>query len=529
MKHPQKPPKAFAALVIGMLGFTIASAVIFVSAAPPMPVGPQKTQPVISKIGIKPLNAKGKGNFKSYSWIGQPIDVAYSDVINTMEVSAQVSSSGRAPTWYAFDSFSLISKNVTADKIQKIALAQAPDAKSSLWQKVRTSKFTNAALEPDEKRVLVVYVSNADPYAALGAGTVDSMAYFVVQGDSAPVSEQSAGELTFSSPETQVSSQVFLMGQVNKKIYEFKASASAAEDLVLNQAYFDVYITGKNGKSVLGMLSNFRIFDGDVQVGSAVAVVIPGKNVHNDLLFTGLNYTIPKGETRTLSLVVDVSAQPDIYSGQQFSVVMSPLMKLDGKMVATQAVGKTSGGSAKIISKLNDTSNTMYVYKTKIAIALAQNSPSGNINKGNKAVLKFVVSDAPDVNMQAGHVQKISIRAKSSFVQPAGTTRTLRLYRGENVMDSNLLGTYEFGPSTCLFNSSTKCAGATFELPTNSNGEVIESDTQQIYTVTFDVYDAFANDTLQFSANILGWSDGVTEDIIGPITELKIEGGKIYF
>jgi len=524
MKHPQKPPKAFAALVIGMLGFTIASAVIFVSAAPPMPVGPQKTQPIISKIGIKQLNAKGKGDFKLLKWEGQPINVAYSAEAAAIEVSAQVSSNGRAPTWYAFDSFSLISKTATAEKIKKIALAQAPDAQSSLWQKTRTTKISNAALEPDEKRVLVVYVSNADPYAALGAGTVDSMAYFVVQGDSAPVSEQSAGEITFSSSETQVPSQVFLMGHVNKKIYEFKASASAAEDLSLNQVYFDMYITGKNAKSTPGMLSNFRIFDGDVQVGSAVASVIAGKNVHNDLIFTNLNYTIPKGETRTLSLVADITAQPDIYSGHQFSVFMQPLMKLDGKTFSTQAVGKTSGGIAKIVSKLNDVNSTMYVYKTKIAIALAQNSPSGVSSKGNKEVLKFVVSDAPDVNNQAGYIQKISIRAKSSFVQPAGTSRTLSLYRG-----ANLIGTYTFDASTCMFNSSTKCAGAVFELPANSNGAVIESDTQQIYTVTFDVFDAFANDTLQFSANILGWSDGVTEDIIGPITELKIEGGKLIF
>jgi hypothetical protein len=181
MKHPQKPPKVFSALVIGALGFTLASAYIFVSAAPTK-VSQQDLQPSISKIGLTSSDAKGKKTSVSYDWSGKPVAVKYSAAASKLEMFAQATNfSRKAPIWYAFDSFSLVSKVITPAMIEKMALADAPDANSSLWQKTQSATVSNLPLEKDEKRILVVYVSNADPKSVMNKGIVDSLAYIVVQ------------------------------------------------------------------------------------------------------------------------------------------------------------------------------------------------------------------------------------------------------------------------------------------------------------------------------------------------------------
>lgn len=181
MKHPQKPPKAFAALVIGMLGFTLASAYIFVSAAPTK-ISEQNSQPTISKIGLITSDAKGKSTDQSFVWTGKPALVKYSAAASKLQMFAQATNSSiKAPVWYAFDSFSLVSKVVTPATIEKMALADAPDANSSLWQKTRSATVSNLPLEKDEKRILVVYISNADPKSVMNKGIVDALAYIVVQ------------------------------------------------------------------------------------------------------------------------------------------------------------------------------------------------------------------------------------------------------------------------------------------------------------------------------------------------------------
>lgn len=181
MKHPQKPPKAFSALVIGALGFTLASAYIFVSAAPTK-ISQQDLQPAVSKLGLTSSDAKGKSTSATYDWTGKPIAIKYSAATSKLEMFAQATNSSvKAPVWYAFDSFSLVSKVITPAMIEKMALADAPDANSSLWQKTRSSVVSNLPLDKDEKRILVVYVSNADPKSVLNKGIVDSFGYIVVQ------------------------------------------------------------------------------------------------------------------------------------------------------------------------------------------------------------------------------------------------------------------------------------------------------------------------------------------------------------
>jgi hypothetical protein len=362
MKHPSKPPKAFAALVIGMLGFTLASAYIFVSAAPTK-VSQQDLQPSISKIGLTSSDAKGKKTSVSYDWSGKPVAVKYSAAASKLEMFAQATNfSRKAPIWYAFDSFSLVSKVITPAMIEKMALADAPDANSSLWQKTQSATVSNLPLEKDEKRIFVVYVSNADPKSVMNKGIVDSLAYIVVQ----------------------------------------------------------------------------------------------------------------EGTT-----------------------------ELQGPIVVSQP-------------------------KTDIIAKLSQNSPGGMTNpSADQVVAKFQVLNLDNPDLKSAQILKMKVAPVMNFKQIPGTTRKMKLYRTENLIEANLLGTYVFSDKSCMLGSGCEIEFDLTKKPLQSN---IESGTYQVFTITLDTKDVTpASCELYLNIGISHWTDGVIKDIEGDSKKLFFKSHKFTY
>lgn len=362
MKHPAKPPKAFAALVIGVLGFTLATAYIFVSAAPTK-VSEQNSQPGISKIGLITSDAKGKTSLTTYPWTGKPVAVKYSAAASSLEMFVQATNlSRKAPTWYAFDSFSLVSKVITPAMIEKMALADAPDANSPLWQKTQSATVSNMPLEKDEKRILVVYVSNADPKSVLNKGIVDAFAYIVVQ-------------------------------------------------------------------------------DGTTE--------------------------------------------------------------LQGPLVVGQP-------------------------KTDIVAKLSLNSPGGMANpSSDQVVAKFQVMNLNNPDLKSAQILKIKASPVVNFKQIPGTTRKMKLYRTETLIEQNLLGTYEFNEKSCMLGSGCEVEFDLTNKPLQSN---IEAGTYQVFTITLDTKDVTpANNELYLNIGISHWTDGIIKDIEGDSKKLFFKSHKFTY
>jgi hypothetical protein len=532
MKHPSKPPKAFAALVIGMLGFTLASAYIFVSAAPTK-ISEQNSQPAISKIGLISSDAKGKNSTETFVWNGKPVAVKYSAATSKLQMSAQATNfSRKAPIWYAFDSFSLVSKVITPAMIEKMALADAPDANSSLWQKTQSATVSNLPLEKDEKRILVVYISNADPKSVMNKGIVDGLAYIVVQDGTTELQgavTSSAGALWVNSVSTNLGNTTYIMGATQKPLFSFSVGASPEADLKLDRFTVNLNITapGVSTANLLGVVNKLRLLDGKKAVGSTVPALI---SVNNDgqAIFTNLNFVIPKGEKRTLTIVGDISEQPDVFSGAVITAsTATDLIAADG-LPAIAAVEVKSGVTANIVTSapksLVSFGNSVTVYKTAIALALV-NGSSPSAGSGS-LVARFAVSNAANVNSQSAKIVKLKITPETTLKQNPGIVRTMRVYRTENLTYANLIGTFEFGDKTCLLGSG---CSAEIDLSSKAMLSSIEEGDYQVYSITLDTKDAVAKSELALNIAVTSWSDGVTENIVGDTAKLSVKSNKIIY
>lgn len=532
MKHPQKPPKAFAALVIGVLGFTLATAYIFVSAAPTK-VSEQNSQPTISKIGLISSDAKGKASSTTYNWAGKPVTVKYSAATSKLEMFAQASGfSRKAPIWYAFDSFSLVSKVITPAMIEKIALADAPDVNSPLWQKTQSATVSNLPLEKDEKRILVVYVSNADPKSVMNKGIVDSLAYIVVQDGTEELqgpSKTSSGSLWVNTSSSKIEDSIYVMGSTKEPFFAFEVAASPEADLKLDRftVNFNIAAPGVSTANLLGIVNKLRLFDGKNSVGSIVPALISVDNA-GQAIFTNLNFVIPKGEKRTLTIVGDVSKQPDIYSGAKITAsTATNLIAADG-LPAIAAVDAKSGVAVNIVTSapktLISSGNSVTIYKTAIALDLTSgSSPSAG---SDSLVAKIVVNNTANWNSQAAKIVKFKITPETTLKQNPGTVRTMKVYRSHKLLSSNLVGTFEFSDKTCLIGSG---CSAEIDLSSKALMSTIEDGSYQVYSITLDTKDAVAKSELALNIAVTSWSDGVSENIVGDAAKLSVKSNKIIY
>lgn len=524
-------------MLTGLLAVSAFSAYMWVSAAP-VKVPLQTAQPSIAKVGVKPIDAKGKGSLSMQNWSGKPIFIKYSPTVKSYQMYAQTTNiSSKVPTWYAFDVFSIITDKFNATNVEQLIKDNAPTATSSDWQKARSAKLPSFTPGEDQYYILVAYVSNADSKSVPGAGIVDSFAYIVIEPEiSKPLAVGNA-ELSFMESSDSIQTQQFVMGQINQPFFKFKASAGPLEDVKLQQVMMQMNFSSDEPSAkapvMLGAVKNLKLYEGDKVLGSTVAGLVAvkaaGKNA-GELTFKNIDYVIPKGESRTFTVVGDLAAAPDMYSGVQFTTLLNPVMKLIDGSKGILADGVVSGAPAKIVASKTILSSQMYMYKTKLAIATAVNSPSGAASKGSQQIVaRFVVQNAANVNNQSGKIEKMILSGSTTMEQPAGTKRMLKLYKGDYPISSNLIGTYEYSSKTCLFGSSLSCVSAVFDVAKGAEFPEIESGSSQSFTVTFDSVDASANNTLRFDATITRWTDGQSQNIIESFPLLKAEGKQLIY
>jgi len=188
----------------------------------------------------------------------------------------------------------------------------------------------------------------------------------------------STGSLTVTAvpaPSTPIAGQL-VMGSTENTFATFSFTAGAAEDVRVSQ------IVINDNSSFCGSLSNIKLVDATTgsQVGSTVASFDSSCNATFNI-----SWTVPAGETKYLVVKADVNSSPNAVSGGShvLRIVDADAIKSYG-VSSGQEITETVSGA---------TSNTQYVYNTKVTVAKNASSPSGSAVAGaGQEVLRFDVT-----------------------------------------------------------------------------------------------------------------------------------------
>ncbi len=108
------------------------------------------------------------------------------------------------------------------------------------------------------------------------------------------ITASTGGALTVSADSAGTPAQQLIHAdEVDKEVYRFKVAANNVEDLKLNSLHVVAYNGAAN-------FQNFKLYD--VSVTPAVQLGGTVNLVNNDANFSGLNFTVPKAVTKTLSV-----------------------------------------------------------------------------------------------------------------------------------------------------------------------------------------------------------------------------------
>lgn len=520
-------------LMAGLLAVSGFTTYMWVSAAPAK-VPQQTVQPAIGKLYFM-YGASGASDSQTSEWPTPTGDNAVFQLpsgLKSFEFGVQLvsGSSSKVPTWYAFDRF-VVDKSIDiADLTQMIKTKAAAKNKSNAWSKKRTVKLSMPKMSESKQLVVLGYVMNSDPTGESGVGLIDDIAVaFIESAAGGGVPAVGASELDVALAADTPVAQQLVMGQMNQPLYKFKLTANNAEDIKLSQVAaafaFAGNVPASQADTLLGAVTNIRLHEGDKAVGKSLASVVPIPNSgpgEGYAIFKNLeNVVVPKGTTKTFTIVGDIGASSDDYSGVELTVALTPQIKIDGAW-SILATGASSGAAAKLTGAAGQKlfGNMMTIYKTKISAAHAPTAPSGASSKGtDQVVAKFVVSNAANVNNQQATIIALRPTITSSISVPAGKKRTAKIYKSQQVTDANLIASRTFSEY-----------GFTFKASDTTDEVVIESDSSTTFTVTCDTNDAGANDyvTVGLQQAMVTWSDGV-QDEITHVDSLPLTGKTLIY
>ena len=191
----------------------------------------------------------------------------------------------------------------------------------------------------------------------------------------------STGTLTVTAvpaPSTPISGQL-VMGSTENTFATFSFTAGAAEDVRVSQIIIN------DNSNFCGSLSNIKLVDATTgeQVGSTVAAFDSSCNATFNI-----SWTVPAGTTQYLVVKADVNSSPNAVSGGSHVLRIVDNTKIKSYGVSSgEEITETVSGA---------TSNTQYVYKTKVTVAKNASSPSGSAVAGaDQEVLRFDVTADP--------------------------------------------------------------------------------------------------------------------------------------
>lgn len=178
---------------------------------------------------------------------------------------------------------------------------------------------------------------------------------------------------------TPTGNQTVDAGQTNYEVWRFKATSNNQDVKVTK-----IVITN-TGSIVSSDLQNFKLVDGDTQLGSTIASLSNNKLVFDLTGMTGGGWTIKSGQTRQASLRADIVAGTSrtyVFTIQQSTDVIATDVNYSIPTTpATYNDAGTGTNSFNVIGGKDTSSNAISttIGTGKLVIGVASNSPQGNV------------------------------------------------------------------------------------------------------------------------------------------------------
>jgi len=349
----------------------------------------------------------------------------------------------------------------------------------------------------------------------------------------------SVGNLYISDASDEPVAQQLVMGATDQEVAKFKLEASASEDLDITQ----LTISDSVSSGATGTLKNIKITDGTTTWGPVMLDTTYATTTYAHATFTGMNLTIPAGSSKTLTVKADVATASE--GGASASTHAFAILHNDGITGETVVVkGAQSGtvlteaantidyyGKTDTVLDTDQTGNTMTVYRTKISVAWATDTPTGaRTGQSAETVAKFNVTNSANVGSYAATIKYINFALSTTISNTAN--RSLKVYK-DSITSGNLVattgwlaaGVQNFG-DTALTNGTSNA--------TNFVDVEIAAGATKLFIVTLDTTDATATGDFSLSVNIadadISWSDSTsTISGAGAVNSLPLEAKTLTY
>ncbi len=371
--------------------------------------------------------------------------------------------------------------------------------------------------------------SSATPYC-YGSDRVSLQAGYVA----------SNGNLTVLVDADAPVAQQLVMGATEQVIGKFKLEADNVENINVTQ----LVISDKVSSAATGTFKNVKLYVGSEQLGGTLASfsVTSASSTYANAIFAGLNLTVPKNGSKVVTVKADLTtydAAPDMvasthtvnmlsqYSGTSESVTATGLASGASITGASLDYEDPKGTSRETTGRVphSATANRLSVYRTKLTVAWASDTPSGAaVGSSAQTITKFIVSNASNVGDYPAHITRLNLTLSSGL--PSATVgisntaaRTLKIYK-DSILSTNQVATTNYcsgvlSPTNCRFITSTMTALKDADNNTINSVE-IASGASKTFIATLDTSDARTSTYDKLSVYLdsgdLLWSDGPNFD-----------------
>lgn len=325
------------------------------------------------------------------------------------------------------------------------------------------------------------------------------------------------GNLTITAGADTPSAQQLVMGSTDVALATFKLEADAAEKINISE----ITVSDNVSSAATGTLKNLKLYVDGVQIGGPAGVNFSDTNAsttYTHAVFTGLSLVIPRSSSKTVTVRGDVTVAD--YGALSASTHRLAILanKDSTSDEAVNAKGDSSGtsltGAALDYSSSPDadlTGGQMTVYRTKLTVAYASDTPSGVVLSGStdQIVAKINISNSSNAAEQQAFVKYMNFTISSlGTSKPAATARTLKVYK-DSISTANLVATTTFCAACNTNYSDTRITNGTSNA-TNFIDTEINQGATKLFIVTLDTNDAdTATDSISIgmAATGLGWRD----------------------
>ena len=263
----------------------------------------------------------------------------------------------------------------------------------------------------------------------------------------------STGSLTISNAADMPVASMLLMGATDQVLAKYKfQETSGAEDVTVTE----ITLSETGGAATADIL-NIDLYDGDTLLGTVANVGSSG-----NMSFSGLNWTIPAGTEKYLTVKADVNVYGAATSDSDIQIRLNE--------ANITARGDVSGTSLSLTGT-ND-SNTFEIWKAIPTITTSDVSlDGGTLTSGANNVYRF------EISASGGTVDfyQWKFTYSTSGVNVAGTWKLYNNTEGQ-YEDTSCTANAATGVITCVATSGEEIAAGTSETYTLSNSNITGVD-----------------------------------------------------